>query len=121
MLLTGSREELWADARATHQVAQRYIELGRIDLPYPWPLGTARAPDGKYYSPYGVLPSLVHLPGAWIDYKVGWNWPALLPLVRPLTGHFPSAVAGALTCTLLLGLCLRLGASRAVATTTAIV
>ena len=114
-LFTGSREEVWGDPKAVYKVAQRWVNDDKLDIGYAWPLGARPAPDGKFYSPYPVLPSIVDYPAARLEKKVKREWKPGLALTDPLGIHVASAICGALTCLLFFRICRRLGVSVPVA------
>ncbi len=120
-LLGGSREELWGDPKAAYKAAERWVVDDEVDIKYAWPIGSEPAPDGKFYSPYPALASLVHVPAAKFQKNIKEDHPELLPLTGPLAGHLASAIAGALTCLLFFRLCSLLGVSPGVAGATTII
>ena len=108
-LITGSREDIWGDAKASYKVAEQVVEFGTVELGYAWPLGADSGRNNRFYAPYGALTSLVHVPGAYAIKKVRELGDRDLTRVwRPLIQHLPSALAGALTCLLFFRLACRL-------------
>ena len=108
-LLAGTREPPWSDAKYVHGVAQAIVERGTVALPN----GIPHA--GKFYGMHPLLPSLVHVPGAWLHHKIATKWPTARFRSKAFTSHLGSAFVGALAVLLFVQLCLELGASAAVA------
>jgi hypothetical protein len=112
----GSREPPWTDAKQMYGVAESIVTRGELSIP----LNTGLVRDGRYYAIYPLLTSLVHLPGAAVEWAVAPAGPDAAKLVRPLASHFGPACVGALLCLLFLQLCLDRGVSPRVATTGAL-
>lgn len=110
-LLTESREALWADSKAAYLVAEHFVAHGKIDISYGWPPGQPPARDGKYYSVYPILPSLVQVPAAWFQWLIKRAWPGAAAFTFPLATHASCAALAALACALFFGLCRKLGVS----------
>jgi hypothetical protein len=108
-LLAGSREPPWSDAKHLHGVAEAIAERGTVALPN----GIPHA--GKYYGMHPLLPSLVHVPGAWLHHKIATTWPSARMRSKAFTSHLGSAAVGALAVVLFVELGLLLGASIGVA------
>jgi hypothetical protein len=108
-LLGGTRETPWSDAKAVHGVAEAIVERGTVALPNGLPHA------GKYYGIHPLLPSLVHVPGAWIHHKIATKWPSARARSKAFTSHLGSAFVGALAVLLFVQLCLELGTSAGVA------
>ena len=108
-LLAGTREPPWSDAKYVHGVAEAIVERGTVALPN----GIPHA--GKFYGMHPLLPSLVHVPGAWLHHKIATKWPTARFRSKAFTSHLGSAFVGALAVLLFVQLCLELGASAAVA------
>lgn len=114
-LLSGSRERPWGDALVMHQVAQAMLSRAEFSVPRAQPPLARKGADGKIYSQYGLVASLVGIPGAIIREGVRYAHPELDPLVWPLTSHLASSACGALICVIFFGLCRRLGAGAGLA------
>jgi hypothetical protein len=108
-LLAGSREPPWSDAKQVHGVAEAIAERGTVALP----IGIPHA--GKFYGTHPLLPSLVHVPGAWLHHKIATKWPSARVRSKAFTSHLGSAFVGALAVLLFVQLCLEFGASAGVA------
>jgi hypothetical protein len=107
-LLAGTREPPWSDAKFVHGVAEAIVERGTVALPN----GIPHA--GKYYGMHPLLPSLVHVPGAWIHKKISAAWPTARARSKAFTSHLGSAFVGALAVLLFVQLCLELGGTAGV-------
>jgi hypothetical protein len=101
-LLVGSREPPWGDAKVMFAVAEAIVERGEIDIEHLWPPMSHRGADGRVYSQYAPLPSLVHLPGALVLEAVGPRWQRLL---TPLCAQLGPSACAALACALFFVLC----------------
>lgn len=116
-LLTTSATIPWSDGRMIYQVAQSLAARGAVDIQVVHRLG----PDGKPYGVHPLLPSLVHVPGAWLQHRLGKAGlsPDLLWLASTVTCHIGSSLAGALACLMVFRLlcALRLGGRLAGAAT----
>jgi hypothetical protein len=108
-LLGESREALWADSKAAYIVAEHLVDGLGYDIGYPWPAGAPRGKDGKFYSVYPLLPSLVQVPAAWAQTQVMERWPGAAGFTSPLFSHAACAFFAALACALFYGLQRKLG------------
>jgi hypothetical protein len=104
-LLSSGREPPWGDANVQYMVAESLVRRGAIDIPKPWPDDLPRGRDGKFYSTYPILTSLVQLPGLVVLEGVATAAPPARGLARPLTSHLACSAFGALTCLLFFRLC----------------
>ncbi|MBP9086101.1 MAG: hypothetical protein KBG15_08280 [Kofleriaceae bacterium] len=95
MLLTG-REPPWGDARIMYEVSEN-ITQGRISVGTEWPPMSHVGADGRIYSQYALLPSLLHLPGAALGSAFRGAG-----IHRVVTSHLAPAFAAALTVVLFL-------------------
>lgn len=105
--LSGSREELWGDPKASYRVAEHFVTDGEIDIGYGWPIHSPPAADGKYYAPYGALTSLVQYPVALVQEYIRDHHKGIQYLSFPLLTHLASALCGAGVCLLFFRLCRR--------------
>ncbi len=112
-----SREIAWGDARPVFEVAQSMIHGRGISVQTRWPSDATPAPDGKFYAVQPWLPSLLHLPGLAVCAPLyALHLGLELGRVREsLACHFGSSILGALIAWLFFRMCLRHGASPAVA------
>ena len=115
-LLAGSRERPWGDAEIMYEVAEQLVAHGRLDVRTEWPPMSHRGPDGRIYSSYGLLASLVHVPGILVRNAAASLAPDTRTLATALTSHLAAALLGGLTCVLFFGMCRRQGASARAAT-----
>src|SRR5262249_24997175 len=90
-LVGGSRAVLWADSKAAYRVAEHLLAAGKIDIGYPWPEGAPAGRDGKFYSVYPILPSLVQVPAAATQSLVRRISPAAAKFSFPLLSHVSCA------------------------------
>ncbi len=95
MLLTG-REPPWGDARIMYEVSES-ITQGRITVGTEWPPMSHVGADGRIYSQYALLPSLLHLPGAALGSAMRGAG-----IHRVVTSHLAPGFAAALTVVLFL-------------------
>lgn len=110
-LLTSGREPAWGDAAAQFKVAQRMFLVHHIDIGEPWPPDMKSGPDGKYYSIYPLVASLVHLPGV-VLLETFCPGTDLHHFYQPLTTHIGCSLLGALAVMLFFLLCRQCGVSR---------
>lgn len=101
-LLTSGREPPWSDANVQYMAAESMVRRGAVDIPKPWPDDMPKDADGKWYSTYPLLTSVVHFPGLALL--------AIAPqpakgLAKPLTSHLACSLFGALACVLFFQLC----------------
>ena len=99
-LLSTSRERPWADARPVHQAAHNLVRHGTLHVTRIWPPGSPAGRGGRYYAVNPILPTLVHVPGAFANRVIMAKWPAAAAWSTPLTSHLGPAAAGALACAL---------------------
>jgi hypothetical protein len=114
--LVASRERPWVDARIMYEVAERIVVDHRIDVKTEWPPMSHRGQQGRVYSIYGLLPSLVSVPGVHIREAVKKRHPEALNFALIFTCHLAHALIGALTCLVFFRAARRLGASRGAST-----
>ena len=103
-LLTSGREPPWGDANVQYMVAESLVRRAAIDIPKPWP-DDLPPRDGKFYSTYPLLTSLVQVPGVALLEGAAALSPASRGLARPLTSHLACSAFGALACVLFFRLC----------------
>ena len=115
-LLAGSRERPWGDAEIVYEVAEELVSNGRLAVRTEWPPMSHRGADGRIYSIYGLLPSLIHVPGVLVRNASVSLWPDTRTLATALTSHLAAAILGGLTCVLFFGICRRQGISERAAT-----
>ena len=108
-LLGGTREPPWSDAKYVHGVAEAIAERGTVVLPNGIPYA------GKYYGMHPLLPSLGHVPGAWLHDQIASKWKSARFRSKAFTSHLGSAFVGALAVLLFVQIALSLGASPGVA------
>jgi hypothetical protein len=109
-LALGSGERPWSDARIMYEVAENMVNHQTVEATTNWPPMAHAGRNGRIYGQYGVLASLIQVPGVWLRKKIdGWKGPYNY-MTLPLTSHFASAALGALTAMLLFGMCRRAGA-----------
>ena len=113
ILLAGSREPPWTDARPIYAVAQSIVTRGAVDTG----LWTHYQRDGKYYALQPLIPSLIHVPGAALEKVLMKRYPLAATPIRALTGHLGPAALGALGCLLFALLLLDRGLSARLAIT----
>ena len=94
ILLAGSREPPWTDARPIYAVAQSLVSRGALDAG----IQTHLRRDGKYYAQQPLLTSLIHVPGAALEKVLLKRYPDSSMPIRALAGHLGPAVVGALAC-----------------------
>lgn len=122
-LLSSSRESAWGDAAAQFKVAQRMYVVHHVDIGKAWPPGTKPGPDGKFYSPYPLFASLVHLPGVALlgMLETISPRPDTYHFYQPLTTHLECSLLGALAVMLFFLLCRQLAISRRAASLASLV
>jgi hypothetical protein len=101
-----SRELPWNDGKRIHQVAESIVHRGTVEVSPPGILH-----DGHYYAVNPFVPSLIHVPGAYLHKKLRAIWPAHTEPIKVLSCHLGPAALGALACLLFALLCRDLGAS----------
>jgi hypothetical protein len=104
-LLSSGREPPWGDANVQYMVAESLVRRAAIDIPKPWPDDLPRGRDGKFYSTYPIVTSLVQVPGVALLEGAGALSKDSRPLARPLTSHLACSAFGALACLLFFRLC----------------
>jgi hypothetical protein len=119
--LAASRERPWVDARIMYEVAERMVIDHRIDVRTEWPPMSHKGRLGRVYSIYGLLPSLVSVPGVMIREAVGKRHPEAAGFAMVVTCHLASSLLAALTCLVFFRAGRRLGASLAAATVATLV
>jgi hypothetical protein len=110
-MLTSSRERPWADATPIFDVAERIVVDHTVATNVRWPPTLPPGADGRFYAVSPLLPSLVHVPGAFVRQWLTEVWPPAGPLLWPLASHLAPSALMALTMLLFLRLCLDQGAS----------
>jgi hypothetical protein len=95
-----SREIPWNDGKRIHQVAESIVRGGTVDisppgLPY----------NGRFYAVNPFVPSVIHVPGVFLHFKLRILWPDLNDRLKALGSHLGPAALGALTCLLFALLC----------------
>jgi hypothetical protein len=113
-----SREPPWGDAQIMFAVAEAIVERGEFALEYLWPPMSHRGVGGVVYSQYSLLPSIVHLPGAFALEIVGPRHHAML---LPLAAQFGPSACAAAGCSFFFLLCRRLEIRRPAAVVGAVV
>jgi hypothetical protein len=117
-----SREQPWGDGLVMYQVAESLARSGEISVPSEWPPMSHRGSDGKIYSQFAPLPSLVHVPGVWLlDAITGREDEEALSVWWPLTCHLGMSVCAAGASGVLVSSLLLLGFRPRVAVATAMV
>jgi hypothetical protein len=99
-----------------YEVAEELVSNGRLAVRTEWPPMSHRGADGRIYSIYGLLPSLIHVPGVLVRNASVSLWPDTRTLATALTSHLAAAILGGLTCVLFFGICRRQGISERAAT-----
>ena len=107
--LVASRERPWVDARIMYEVAEQIVASHRVDIRTEWSPMSHKGPDGRVYSIYGLLPSLVSVPGVAIRDLATKIQPAAAPMFLVVTCHIANSFIAALTCLLFFRLARRLG------------
>jgi hypothetical protein len=121
-LLTSGREPPWGDAAAQYKVAEQLYQHHAIDIGRPWPPDMKPGDDGKYYSIYPPIASLVQLPGVVLLDVIRAHAPPDAPrFYQPLTSHLACSLLGALAVMLFFQLCRQCRISRRAASTAALV
>lgn len=111
VMVGGSRERPWGDARIMHDVAEAIGLRGRIDIAVEWPPQSHRGPDGKIYGQYALGPSAVQVPGIWLRQAVTAVAPHAFELTQVITSHLASACLAAGTASLFFLCAVELGVS----------
>ncbi len=101
-LLTSGREPPWGDGNVQYMAAESMVRRGAVDIPVPWPDDMPKDADGKWYSTYPLLTSVVHFPGLAL---LAVTPQVMKRLTKPLTSHLACSLFGALTCVLFFRLC----------------
>lgn len=115
ILLGGSRERPWGDARIMYEVAESMVYDNSVEVKSEWPPMSHRGADGRIFSQYSLGPSVIHVPGIWARRQFDGGHPDRAQLALVVTSHLASAVMAALTCLLFFATCRRLGTSVQVA------
>lgn len=108
-LLGTGREPPWGDAKIVYEVMEA-MEEGHLSIWTEWPPMSHKADDGKIYSQYALLPTLVHAPGRMLYGAFGGKQAP--PLAKVVTSHVAPALTAALTCALFFLAALRLARDR---------
>src|SRR5262252_9716665 len=62
-LLTSGREPPWGDANVQYVAAESLVKRGTLEIPRPWPDDQTPDAEGRFYSTYPLVTSLVQVPG----------------------------------------------------------
>lgn len=116
-MLTSGRERPWGDANVQYMAAEAMVNRFEVDIPRPWPDDQPPGRDGKNYSTYPVLTSLVQVPGLLLLKVATRIAPKSKGFFEPLSSHLASAFFGALLAVLFFQFCQALGLGRNAAST----
>ena len=105
-LVLQSREIPWNDGKRIHQVAESIVARGAVDVSPP---GIEH--NGKTYAVNPLVPSAIHVPGAFLHVRLRQVWPTADYVLKAMTSHIGPAALGALACLLFALLCRDLGVS----------
>jgi hypothetical protein len=108
-LLTSGREPPWGDGHVQYMAARSLVYHGGLDVPKPWPDDIPAGPDGRYYSTYPLLTSLVQVPAVFALKGVAAFTKDAHRFAEPIATHLAPAFFGALTCLLFFRLCRQRG------------
>ncbi len=104
-LLTSGREPPWGDANVQYMAAESMLRRGAIDIPKPWPDDQSKDAEGKWYSTYPLITSLVQIPGLMVLAAATSASPRSGGLMKPLTSHLACSLFGAWAAVLFFRLC----------------
>lgn len=104
-LLTSGREPPWGDANVQYMAAESMVKRRALDIPKPWPDDLPPDAQGKFYSTYPLVTSVVQMPGIVLLEAAAAISPPSRGLVKPLSSHLACALFGALACVLFFLLC----------------
>jgi len=104
-LLTSGRERPWGDGNVQYMVTESLVEHHSLDIPRPWPDDLPPGRNGKFYSTYPILTSVVQIPGKLLLEGISHAAPKARRFALPLTSHLACSFFGALCCLLFYGLC----------------
>ncbi|MBL0216955.1 MAG: hypothetical protein IPQ07_24135 [Myxococcales bacterium] len=104
-LLSSGREPPWGDANVQYMAAESMVRHGTIDIPKPWPDDQSKDADGKWYSTYPLITSLVQIPGLVLLGAAKGLSPSSIGLAKPVTTHLACSLFGAWACVLFFRLC----------------
>ncbi|MDX2022374.1 MAG: hypothetical protein SF187_19215 [Deltaproteobacteria bacterium] len=101
-MLSTSREPPWNDASLIYHTAGSIVLRGDLGIP-------TSQPNVFTYAPHPIMAPLSQVPGFMIYQWVIARWMDAWAMAKVLTTHLGPAFFGALTCSLFLSACLRLG------------
>ena len=108
-MLTGSREQPWADATPMYEVAEALVNRGEFNIATQWPADLHAGRAGKTYAIAPLLQSLAHVPGVLVRKLLVSIWPGTHELSLPFAAHLGPSALGALAVVLFVGWCRFLG------------
>lgn len=97
-LLSSSRAVPWSDGKLIWSVAEAIVERHEVSIPEGYP-----GREGRMYNVHPLIPSLVHVPGAYLAkwVKDHRRKPATHTLMKAFGSHLGPSATGALTCLVL--------------------
>lgn len=104
-LLFSGREPPWGDSNVQYMAAESMVRRGALDIPVPWPDDQSRDADGKWYSTYPLVTSLIQIPGIGVLAAARAISPDSRLLLKPLTSHLACSLFGAWAAMLFFKLC----------------
>jgi hypothetical protein len=104
-LLCSGREPPWGDANVQYMAAESMVRRGALDIPKPWPDDQSKDAEGKWYSTYPLVTSLIQIPGLGVLAAARGISPTSLGLAKPLTSHLACSLFGAWAAVLFFRLC----------------
>src|SRR5690242_15998624 len=89
-LATSSREWPREDAGSVYSVANAIVERHTMATNYAWHMGD-KSRDGRNYSHFPILQSLIHVPGEWLRVRIAKHDPKMGTIFKALASNLATA------------------------------